>query len=342
MGGGIVNRRREVLVGAVILLGVAVAVFGTLWLSGSAFGRPTFPMDILVTDVGQLRTGNAVKFRGVGIGRVDEFTVEPGGLGVRIRVMLEQQGDLPSDLVAIVAPESLFGEWQVELIGRTRFPGFDYFPVNPSMQTDPEASVIGGYTLPDISRLTATANEISENLAVLSNRVDRAFTDETAAAFNSAVVNVESISANLRDLVEQQAQTIEQVTTDVAAAAAEIGAAARASRSTLEHVDSLLAGGEVGTILTNIEMVSTDLAQISGDFSASSGDLQSILRQADSTFARVDRLTARVESGQGLMGALLSDSSSLAGQTSGVLTQLEALLRDLRENPKRYVRLSIF
>ena len=336
------NRGREVLVGAVILVGVAVAVLGTLWLSGSGFGRPTYPMDILVTDVGQLRTGNAVKFRGVGIGRVEQFTVEPGGEGVRIRILLAQTSDLPTDMVAIVAPESLFGAWQVELIGRTRFPGFDYFVVDGSMQTDPEAPVIGGFTLPDISRLTATANEISENLAVLSDRVDRAFTDETAAAFNSAIVNVESISSNLRDLVEQQAQTIDQVTRDVAMAASEIGAAARASRSTLEHVDSLLAGGEIGTILTNIATISEDLSELSSDFNASSGDLQSILRQADSTFARVDRLTARVESGQGLMGALLSDSSSLAGQTSGVLTQLEALLRDLRENPKRYVRLSIF
>ncbi|NIS19468.1 MAG: hypothetical protein GWN18_05730, partial [Thermoplasmata archaeon] len=58
-----------------------------------------------------------------------------------------------------------------------------------------------GYTLPDITRLTAAANEISQNLAVLTNRVDRAFNDETAENVRRAIDNIQDVSENLRTLV---------------------------------------------------------------------------------------------------------------------------------------------
>ena len=62
---------------------------------------------------------------------------------------------------------------------------------------------------------------------------------------------------------------------------------------------------------------------------------------SEGTLARIDRVSARVEAGEGVLGRLLVDST-LAVRAEGVLEQLDFLLKDLRENPKRYVRLSIF
>jgi phospholipid/cholesterol/gamma-HCH transport system substrate-binding protein len=69
--------------------------------------------------------------------------------------------------------------------------------------------------------------------------------------------------------------------------------------------------------------------------------LAGTLARADSTFARLDRIAVRIESGEGTVGRLLSDST-FADRAEGVLLQLDSLLADLRENPRRYVRLSIF
>ena len=335
------NRGREVLVGAVILVGVIIVVAGSLWLSDAGFGRPTYPIDVVVSDVGQLREGNAAKFRGVQIGRVSTITVEPGGEGVRIRVLLSDELELPADAAALVAAESLFGEWQVELVSRASYPSFDFFELGSGTTSDDGVPLLAGFTYPDISRLTAAANQISENLEALTDRVESAFTDSTALALADAIENVQLISDRLRRLVDQQATTIESVTADVALAAREIGAAARAGRSTLDQVDSLLAGGELGRILVSIEEVSSNLAAFSGEMSGSSEDFAEVLSTARSTFERVDRLTERVENGEGVIGRLMTDST-LVAQTSGVLGELELLLRDLRENPSRYVRLSIF
>ena len=75
--------------------------------------------------------------------------------------------------------------------------------------------------------------------------------------------------------------------------------------------------------------------------SDSTAGLSATLSRADSAFARIDRLAARVEAGEGSIGRLLSDTTFVA-RAEDVLGQLDLLLQDFRENPRRYVRLSIF
>lgn len=328
------------MVGLVILAGIAVAVVGTLWLKGTNFGSPDVPIDVLVQDVGQLQTGNAVKFRGVRIGRVQRIRVVEGGEAVRISLRLEQELDLPADVQAVVAPESLFGEWQIELVSRARFPRFDYFEVPAGSAID-GVPVVGGYAIPDISRLTAAADEISENLAVLTDRVDRTFNDSTAANFARAIDNIQEVSENLRDLVGQQASAFSEVSAQVQRAATEIGLAAEVGRSALESADRLLASGELDSILVNVRGASQSLGDVSRNVALATEDLGGTLERADSAFARIDLLTARVARGEGALGQLFSDTV-LIGRAGEVLRELDLLLADFRENPKRYVRLSIF
>lgn len=334
------NRSRDLMVGLIILLGLAVGVVGSLWLSGSGFGRPAFPVDVLVADAGQLRLGNAVKYRGVAIGKVDAFELEPDGEAIRVRLLLDRELPPIADPGAVLAPESLFGEWQVEIVSRDRFPRFEYLEVTSDDEVA-ERPLLGGYTLPDITRLTAAANEISENLAVLTNRVDRAFNDSTAANVSRAIDNIEDVSENLRILAVSTNETFQELRGSVSQATEDIGAAASVARSSLTRADSLLASGQVDSILVSVERGTRDLALIAGTVAESREELGHSLERADSVLTRIDRLAGRVEAGEGLLGQLMADSV-LALQTYNVLLQLDLLLADLRENPSRYVRLSIF
>ncbi len=333
------NRGREVLVGAVILLGIVVTVVGTLWLKGSNFGRPSERIDVLVTEIGQLAEGNQVRVRGVPVGRVVGFRVEPGGEAVRILLQLDAMPDLPDDVGGLIAPESLFGEWQVELISRSAL-NFDYYQV-PEGTTEAGVPVIGGFTMPDITRLTAAAFDISQNLAVLTDRVDRAFSEESADNIRLAIENIQDASENVRDLIEQQATTFANVSAQVEVAASEIGSAATVGRSVLERADGLMASGRLDSIMGNVEAITTNLDALSANMATATDGLDLTVARADSAFARVDRLTARVADGEGMLGQLMTDTV-LVARAGAVLTQLDLLLADLRANPKRYVRLSIF
>ena len=103
------TRRREIMVGLVIVAGVVIAVLGTLWLQDASFGRGTREVEALFREVGQLMRGNSVKLRGVTIGQVQDIMVEPDGTAVRVSMRIREEVVLPDNTAVILAPESMFG-----------------------------------------------------------------------------------------------------------------------------------------------------------------------------------------------------------------------------------------
>jgi phospholipid/cholesterol/gamma-HCH transport system substrate-binding protein len=332
-------RGKELLVGSVIIAAISVAVVGTLWLQGTNFGRPVTPIYALLESVAQLQEGNAVTYRGVRIGRVNAISVEPGGVGVRVVLLLDQEVSLPGDAAVVLGPESLFGDWQAEIVSRSSFPGFPFYELPDVLPAD--TLTLGGYALPELSRLTASAEQIAQNVAELTDRLELAFNQETADNLARAIGNIEAITAEVRVLVQQQGEVAASITASADSALAEIQVASTAARHTFESMEGILTGPQVDSILANATVASDGIRSLAEAMADSTGGLAMTLTRADSAFSRLDRLTALIERGEGTIGRLLYDST-LAVRAEDVLLQLDLLLQDLRENPRRYVRLSIF
>ncbi len=331
---------RELVVGAVIIAALVVVVAGTLWLQGTNFGRGTTRVEVLVRDVGQLTERSSVKFRGVPIGRVADILVAPGGTAVRVVMELEGEVTIADEAAVLIAPESLFGDWQAEIVTRAGSPEFTFLEVPPAERLR-DTLVLGGYAIPDISRLTAAADQISQNLRRLTDRFDRAFTEETADQLREAIANVEAMSSDIRELISQQAATFANVSADVERAMEEISGSATQARVTLERIDQTLSGGAVDSILVNVQDATASIERIASELEGSGNNLDATLARADSTFQSVQRLATRIEAGEGAVGRLLTDST-LALRLESAAAQLDSLLADVKANPRRYVRLSIF
>jgi len=201
--------------------------------------------------------------------------------------------------------------------------------------------VLGGYAIPDISRLTAAADEISQNLARLTDRFDRAFTEETADQIRQVIADIGSMSTEIRQLIDQQASTFESVSGDVARAANEISQASTQARSTLQEVDAMITRGEIDSMLVSMRNTARNVDRVSAQVERSTSGLEGTMARADSAFASVQRVTNLVESGQGSLGRLIVDTT-FATRAENAMAQLDSLLADVKRNPRRYVRLSIF
>jgi phospholipid/cholesterol/gamma-HCH transport system substrate-binding protein len=328
------TRGRETLVGLVIVAGIAISVVGTLWLQDASFGRGKRQVQARILEVGQLMEGNSVKLRGVAIGRVDAIAVVPDGTAVRVTMSIREDVVLPEDPAVLLAPESMFGDWQAEVISREAYPQFAF------LEND-EDGTLGGYALPDFSRLTAAADQISQNLGVLSDRVEEAFTEETAQNIALAIDNIQEVSEQLRELVEVQAVAFEELGSQMASAATELEVAAHAGHLAFARVDEILDAPSTDSLLMDASATAANLKSFSAELGQTTRDAQSLLTRADSTFARLDRLTAQVESGEGAIGRLMNDTI-LVYRAQDVLIQLSVLLEDFQANPQRYVRISIF
>lgn len=327
------ERSRETLVGFVVVLAIAVGVAGSMWLKGG-FSRGQTQLRTASASVGALVPGAVVKFRGVTVGRVESIDVLPTGEAVMVDMSVRAELVIPDNAGVLLAPESVFGEWQAEILDRAEFglPPFFHYP---------EEGVLPGAVLPDFSRLTATGDQIARNLNTISERVEVAFTEETAMNLKTVVDNMSILSNDLSEIIEQQAERFEDLSDGVDASAQELGAAARAARLSFERFESLLLGADVEEMIANAGTSMRSLRDLTGDVGASMGDLRAAARRVDATFERVEALLTAVEDPEGSLGRLLADPS-LADGAVEVLGEFRALLADFQKNPRRYLKFSVF
>jgi phospholipid/cholesterol/gamma-HCH transport system substrate-binding protein len=328
------TRRNEVTVGLVVIAGILTVVFGTIWMRGLRLGHEEVTVRARFSEVGQLLTGSSVKFRGVPIGRVENIALEAGGDAVIVTMSVSGDVRLPEDRVVILAPESLFGDWQAEVVSRSQFRFYDY-----AESRDP--NVLAGYALPDMSRLTAVADQIARNLATISDRFEIAFTEETARNIREAIENIQEVSQQLTGLVGSQQVAIEEVARNLEQTSEAAGQAALTMQRAFAEVEQAIGGGRLTGIVQNVERATASTDTLAGQLAMASRDLRATAARADTTFSRIGGIASAMERGEGTLGLLLRDTA-LYYNLLGMNVELQALLSDIRQNPRRYINLRIF
>lgn len=328
------RRKTDVIVGVVVLLGAALILFGILWLRGGGLGRDRITLQARFRDVGQLLEGNAVKVYGVPIGSVEDIALDPRGGGVIATMRLEEDVRLPEDPVVVLSPASMFGDWQAEVVARAENPEYDYMEA-------PEPSVLPGYSLPDISRLTAVADRIAQNMATLSERFELAFTDETAENIRIAIENIQQVSEQLTGMVGGQQRAIDELAANLREITETLSGAAETVQRAFAQLEVAVGEDRLVEIVSNVERTTARTDSLTRELMLMSRDLQHASATADSTLQTMGELAADVQRGEGSLGRLLTDTMLYVGMRETSL-ELQALVRDIRENPERYFTVRVF
>lgn len=89
----------------------------------------------------------------------------------------------------------------------------------------------------------------------------------------------------------------------------------------------------------NFDVLTTNFAKLSDSLNAAG--LGRTLASLESTMANLDKVTQKIENGDGTLGLLMTDKELYTNLNNTTL-ELDLLLQDLRLNPKRYVNVSVF
>jgi ABC-type transporter Mla subunit MlaD len=265
---------------------------------------------------------------------VAEIDLEPGGNGVVVVMRIKSDVILPEDPIVLLSPESFFGAWQAEIHPRNRFPNYAY-------SESPDPQVLPGFTLPDMSRLTAVADEIAQSMAVLTNRVEIAFTEETALNVRRAIDNIQQVSEQLAGLMGSQKRVIDDVSANLEETTGALGAAAEMIKRTFAQVEASISDGELEQIVNNVTRASLQLDSLSSALLTASVEFREVVARADGALGFVETIGDQVRRGEWNLGLLLQDTTLYSDL---ILTNalMQELLKDIKENPRKYIKLSIF
>jgi phospholipid/cholesterol/gamma-HCH transport system substrate-binding protein len=327
------SRRNEILTGVFVLLGIGLIVAGALWLSESRWRGEFDTLRARFSTVGQLQTGNPVTLRGVRVGSIQAIEVVDTGVEVTMRV---QEGlPLPEDPLVVVRPVSLFGEWAASLTSRAARDGEP-----PDTVPHPEGT-LAGVTSADFMELAQSGGDIAANLQTITDRLTVAFDEETAREFSRSIRNLERASDELVGLMARQRESFGDFAQDMSQAGRTLRKVSADLDSTVSRLEAATAEGELEQILDNTRRASASLDTLSRQLRGTTGEARTTIARADSVLRRADAILAGVQRGEGSVGRLARDEAVYEDLASA-LTELRALLDDLKRNPDKYFKFSIF
>ena len=327
------KRRREFVVGVTVVAAVLAVTAGALWLSQTSLKRDQVVRSARFREVGGLKPGAPVTLRGVKVGRVTAIRLAADEW-VQVDMEFDRSAELPPDPAVVAASSSLFGEWRANILGLA-----EQQDDRELLATLEQARAAGGEawpgaTLPDIGELTQQASRIAGDVANVTKRLEGVLDTSAVKELKASIQDLSQISRRLSGFARSQTQRLDTVGENIS-----LGSTAFVR--TVARLDSATAGGIVPEVAGNTRMALADLRKAAADLrevtEAAAQNKVSMIQALQSA----DSILKRIERGQGTLGMLASDTM-LYREATLTFQEARALIADIRNNPKKYLKVSVF
>ena len=327
------KRRREFVVGVTVVAAVIAVAAGALWLSQTSLARDQVVKSARFREVGGLKPGAPVTLRGVKVGRVTAIRLAADEW-VQVDMQFERTADLPPDPAVVAASSSLFGEWRANILGLAEQQDDPELRAALEEARAPGGEAWPGATLPDIGELTQQASRIAGDVANVTKRLEGVLDSNAVKELKASIQDLSQISRRLAGFARSQTQRLDTVGENIS-----LGSSAFVR--TVTRLDSATSGGIVPEVAGNTRMALADLRKAAADLrevtEAAAQNKVSMVQALQSA----DSILRRIERGQGTLGMLASDTM-LYREATLTFQEARALIADIRNNPKKYLKVSVF
>ncbi len=338
---------------------VAMVILGVLiWLltSQSPFWESKATLYTYVSDAAGLATGAPVRLNGIPVGSVSsiELTNLPNPrMYVRIGMSVSTRylKDIPIDSTAGIAAESVLGAKFINISrGRspvTVKPGA-VLPSEPSPEI--EDLMRRGFTLLDSAQAVLTRlDKLAAQVEAGQGNIGKLLVDEelykrlvaTVTEFQKIATTLASGKGTLGHLLYDDAlynelhSAVQRLDSTIASVQAGEGTAGKLLRDPALYNDARASVNELRSLLEGIRAGRGTVGKLVTD--------DQLYRRISDVTNSLDRLLTGISKGQGTLGQLVVNRT-LYDNMSAFTKELRALVRDIRANPKKFLRfkLSLF
>lgn len=333
------RRSSDLLVGATVLGVLALLIIAVLWLKGSDIGNRTADLIVRTRDVGGVALGNPVVIRGVRAGQVKGIALGERGWVV-LTLSINKSIPLPADPVVLLVASSLFGEWQATVTEGTGVPP-DRELRAAIAEARTQGDTLAGAVLPDIAQLTSVAGRIAGDVAKVADRVQTAFDDAAAKELRESIRNFATLSNELARTVSAQSRKLDRIGSEVERGVGTVNAAAAAVDRVAARVDAATSKGELDSLVVTARDASRALLDATNRLRKISEDVDRTQSKLSVTVSRADTMFSRINDGRGSLGLAINDPH-LYRSSDSLVAELRALVKDVKQNPKKYINVRVF
>ncbi len=315
-----VNRYKAYGIGLSFIVALVLFIWGFNFLKGNdIFGKETVYFSEYY-QVNGLVKANPVMINGLRVGKVKDIYFNPDMSGrIIVSFTLSNDFPVPVNSVARIFSSDLMGSKAIDLVlGDSKQFAHDGDTVKSQVEAGLMAEVNA-----QVQPIKKKAEDLLASMDTLVVAFQSIFNesarDNLKESFNNIRMtfeNLENATGNIDNLVVTESGRISSI---------------------LIRLDSLALilsqnKQNFDQIISNFRSISDSLAQ---------SNIPATFSNINTTVADMQKLLSSIEQGKGTLGQLMVNDS-LYNQLNNSAASLDSLLRDIRENPKRYVKFAVF
>jgi len=304
--------------GFLVLACLTILVWGINFLKGIDIFKRNTNYYVVYEKIEGLLESSAVTINGYQVGQVSEIRLMDDYSG-RLFVTLSLQGDykIAKGTTAKIVSSDIMGTRAIKL----------------------EIVHSGEYYQPNDTIPGATEGDLKEQVSMQVLPLKQK-AEELIASLDSALTVVTYVfNKETRDNLKQSFENINQTVANIESASAEL--------------DKIMGSGKINSIVTNLDSITMTINQNTDEitnmiknFSALSDSLSKlnvspIFAEISSSVAGINKIIQKLNTTDSSAGLLINDPV-LYQNLNNLSASLDLLLKDVRNNPKRYVHFSAF
>jgi len=296
------SRTREIQVGVTVLVALGITLWGVTWLKQLSLARRVRVWHVTFPQTGGLSTSDEVQVNGLRKGNVQSVALVRDHVSVDLA--LASDIALTTDCRVAVRNVGMMGEKVIAVDLHASGTPYAATDTIPGIYEKgiPEVMAGVGGTIDAIS-------ELATQLKALADALDK----------NG---NLTQTLTNLHDTSEELKAAVVENRAQLRLTIANFNASSRTVKS----------------LTTDRE---AELRKALDSFERSAAGLERLTLRLDSLRATLQSVSGKVDRGDGSLGKLVNDPR-LYDEARQTVTELKALLADIKANPKKYVQVKVF
>lgn len=295
--------RKEVVIGLLVILALAILFFGINFLKGINIFKAANYYYVSYENVTGLAQSAPVTLNGFKTGLVREIAYDYSNPGhVVVEISVDKALQLPRGTRAVLESD-LLGTATIALVPGNPADGF--YTVGDTLVAATKPGLMDGLSenlMPSISGIFPKIDTLLTSLNTIASD----------PALKAGIGRIDDITAEL----ETSLKRLSRLTADLAPV-----------------------GKNVSDITSNVDTITGDLTHLSGQLR--NVPVDSLVAELQATVANLHTLSAQLSDPNGTVGKLTGDPA-LYDNVNATIISLDSLFTDIKKNPKRYINIKVF